>query len=171
MTDRVGSWVERRARVAPRDVAIIHGTDRLTYAQMAARIRRLANGLLDLGVVPGDRLAWLGPNHPAFLETLFAAGLLGCALAPVNHRVTPATVGAVLRDVEPRIVLATIFGIRSSCPARSVTASMSANHRRAGLPMKRCWRDRPKTGSISLSTSPMSSCCPTRPGRWEHRRA
>ncbi len=105
MTVGVGSWIERRARVAPLDVAIIHGSDQLTYAEMAARIRRLANGLLGLGVVPGDRLAWLGPNHPAFLETLFAAGLLGCALAPINHRVTPATIGAVLRAVEPRIVL------------------------------------------------------------------
>jgi acyl-CoA synthetase (AMP-forming)/AMP-acid ligase II len=31
-------------------------------------------------------VAWLGPNHPAFLESLFAAGLLGAATAPVNHR-------------------------------------------------------------------------------------
>jgi acyl-CoA synthetase (AMP-forming)/AMP-acid ligase II len=30
----------------------------------------------------GDRVAWLGPNHPAFLEALFASGLVGAMLAP-----------------------------------------------------------------------------------------
>ena len=49
------------------------GGDRsLTYAELARRIRRLANGLRRLGVGRGDRVAWLGPNHPAFLESLVA---------------------------------------------------------------------------------------------------
>ncbi len=101
----VGSWIERRARDAPTDLAIIHGSQALTYAQLAARVRRLANGLLSLGMVPGDRLAWLGPNHPAFIESLFAVGLIGCALAPVNHRASPETVSDVLADTEPKILL------------------------------------------------------------------
>ncbi len=101
----VGSWIERRARIAPQGVAIVHGASQVTYAELAGRIRRLANGLLDLGVEPGDRLAWLGPNHPAFLEALFSAGLLGCVLAPVNHRLPVDGMSLVLRDIEPRIVL------------------------------------------------------------------
>jgi acyl-CoA synthetase (AMP-forming)/AMP-acid ligase II len=82
----VGSWIERRARVAPDGVALIAGDCSLTYSILADRGRRLANGLRTLGVAKGDRVAWLGPNHPAFLESLFAAGLLGAATAPVNHR-------------------------------------------------------------------------------------
>lgn len=101
----VGSWIERRARIAPSDVAIIHGSKVVTYAELAARIRRLANGLRALGVEQGDRLAWLGANHPAFLEAFFAAGLLGCALAPVNHRVAPAVISDILADSEPRVLL------------------------------------------------------------------
>jgi len=101
----VGSWIERRARIAPQGVAIVHGASRVTYTELAERIRRLANGLLDLGVEPGDRIAWLGPNHPAFLEALFAAGLLGCVLAPVNHRLPADGMSLVLHDIEPQIVL------------------------------------------------------------------
>jgi fatty-acyl-CoA synthase len=67
-------------------VALIAGDCSLTYSELAGRVRRLANGLRALGVAKGDRVAWLGPNHPAFLESLFAAGLLGAAMAPVNHR-------------------------------------------------------------------------------------
>ena len=86
----IGSWIERRARAAPAGVALIAGDCSLTYSELADRGRRLANGLRTLGVAKGDRVAWLGPNHPAFLESLFAAGLLGAAMAPVNHRLDQA---------------------------------------------------------------------------------
>jgi fatty-acyl-CoA synthase len=77
----------------------------LTYADLAGRVRRLANGLLRLGVGRGDRVAWLGPNHPAFLESLFACGLVGAALAPVNHRLTAGEIRAILDDTCPRVLI------------------------------------------------------------------
>jgi fatty-acyl-CoA synthase len=101
----VGSWIERRARVAPTDVAVVSDDRSLTYSELAGRIRRLANGLRSLGVGRGDRVAWIGPNHAAFLESLFASGLLGAALAPVNHRLTPEDIAAVLADVEPTVLV------------------------------------------------------------------
>jgi acyl-CoA synthetase (AMP-forming)/AMP-acid ligase II len=101
----IGSWIERRARIAPDRVALIGGDRSLTYAELARRVRRLANGLRRLGVAPGDRVAWVGPNHPAFLESLFATGLLGAALAPVNHRLEPDEVRWVLDDVEPAVLI------------------------------------------------------------------
>ena len=101
----VGSWIERRARAAPGDVALIAGDCSLTYSELAGRIRRLANGLRALGVARGDRVAWLGPNHPAFLESLFAAGLLGAAMAPVNHRLDGPEISWVLEDIKPRVLI------------------------------------------------------------------
>jgi len=101
----IGSWVERRARAAPDGVALIGGDRSVTYAELAGRVRRLANGLRTLGVAKGDRVAWLGPNHPAFLESLFAAGLLGAALAPVNHRLDEAEISRILEDTRPRVLI------------------------------------------------------------------
>jgi fatty-acyl-CoA synthase len=101
----IGPWIERRARVAPDHVAIIAGARALTYRELAARVRRLANGLRALGVNPSDRVAWIGPNHPAFLESLFAAGLIGAVLAPVNHRLEPEAIGWVLDDLQPAVVI------------------------------------------------------------------
>ena len=97
----VGSWIERRARTNPAGIALISDDRSFTYAELAARIRRLASGLRGLGVARGDRVAWLGSNHPAFLESLFAANLLGAALAPVNHRLNAAEILSVLEDTEP----------------------------------------------------------------------
>jgi acyl-CoA synthetase (AMP-forming)/AMP-acid ligase II len=101
----VGSWIERRARVDPDRPAIIAGDQSISYRRLAERIRRLAGGLDRLGVARGDRVAWLGPNHPAFLEALFAAGSLGAVLAPVNHRLGPEERALVLDDAEPVVVI------------------------------------------------------------------
>jgi fatty-acyl-CoA synthase len=101
----VGSWIERRARIAPDDVALIGGDRSFTYAELAGRVRRLANGLHWLGVARGDRVAWLGANHAAFLESLFASGLLGAALAPVNHRLEAGEIRSILQDAEPSVLI------------------------------------------------------------------
>ena len=114
----VGHWIERRARTSPDRVALIVGDRSFSYAELAGRIRRLANGLHRLGVRRGDRVAWLGPNHPAFLESLFAAGLLGAALAPVNHRLTAGDIAAVLNDTEPAVLIR--FGVAEPALPASV---------------------------------------------------
>jgi len=101
----VGSWIERRARIAPDRVALAGDDCSFTYAELARRVRRLANGLQRLGVGRGDRVAWLGPNHPAFLEALFASGLVGAALAPVNHRLAADGIRVVLADIDPKVLI------------------------------------------------------------------
>ena len=106
MLDRgVGSWIERRARIAPERLALVYGERRFTYGEFAARIRRLAHGLRELGVKRGDRVGWLGANHPAFLELLFATAKLGAVLAPVNHRLDHDTIAAVLMGYAPTVVV------------------------------------------------------------------
>ena len=100
----IGTWIERRARIAPDDVAVIFGNTRLTYADMAGRVRRLAHQLRALGVKRTDRVGWLGPNHPAFLEILFATAKIGAVLAPINHRLERETIEAICSDVAPRVV-------------------------------------------------------------------
>jgi fatty-acyl-CoA synthase len=101
----VGSWIERRARIAPNQAALIHGEWRCTYDELANRVRRLAHGLSGLGVKRGDRVGWLGANHPAFLEVLFATAKLGAVMAPVNHRLDHAVITDVLRGYSPTVIV------------------------------------------------------------------
>jgi fatty-acyl-CoA synthase len=72
--------------MTPAKAALVAGDTRFTYAELAARVTRLAHGLRALGVGRGDRVAYLGPNHPALAETLFACGLLGAVFVPLNTR-------------------------------------------------------------------------------------
>jgi fatty-acyl-CoA synthase len=106
MTDRgIGSWVERRAGINPARPAIISGDVTLDYGALSRRVRRLANGLRTLEVRKGDRVTWLGPNHPAFLESLYAVCKLGAALSPINHRLDAETIAWALDDSTPRVVI------------------------------------------------------------------
>ena len=106
MQDRgIGSWVERRARITPEQPALIHGETRHTYAELADRVRRLARALNALGVRRGDRVGWLGANHPGFLETLFATAKVGAVLAPVNHHLDEVVINDVLAEVAPTVVV------------------------------------------------------------------
>jgi fatty-acyl-CoA synthase len=106
MQDRgVGSWIERRARTSPDAPAIVWGDTTRSYADAADRIRRLASALRTRGVARGDRVAWLGPNHPAFLETLFATAKLGAVLVPINHRLEDEAIRAIVEAATPRLAV------------------------------------------------------------------
>ncbi|SEG61964.1 fatty-acyl-CoA synthase [Thermomonospora echinospora] len=94
----LGSWPARRARKTPQRTATIHQDRRQTYAQLNERVTRLAHALRELGVRRGDRVAYLGPNHPSFLETLFAAGLLGGVFVPLNTRLAGPEIAFQLAD-------------------------------------------------------------------------
>ena len=101
----VGTWIERRARSAPHRPALITADGVHTYAALAKRIRRLAGAFQRLGVGHGDRIAWLGENHVAFLEAFFAAGRIGAVLAPINHYLAADERSLVVADADPLIVL------------------------------------------------------------------
>lgn len=101
----VGSWPFRRARQTPDATAIVFGDRRFSYRDLAERVTRLAHALRGLGVAPGDRVALLSTNHPAYLESLFAAGLLGAVLVPLNMRLTVPEVGYALRDSGARVLI------------------------------------------------------------------
>ena len=94
----LGSWPARRARMTPGRVAVIHGDTRITYAELARRSAALARGLRGRGARRGDRVAYLGPNHPAYLETLFATASLGAIFVPLNARLAAPEREFVLND-------------------------------------------------------------------------
>lgn len=56
----------------------------------------------DWGVRPGDRIAWLGANHPAQLALLFGLARIGAMLLPLNFRLAPAEWQQLLAECAPK---------------------------------------------------------------------
>lgn len=89
----------RARRIFPDRVGVIDGEQRWTYAQFGERADRLAHALRDdLGVRPGDRVAWLCGNTHELLEAYFGVLLAGGILLPLNIRLAPAESRFVLDD-------------------------------------------------------------------------
>ncbi|WP_435135581.1 acyl-CoA synthetase [Actinacidiphila sp. bgisy144] len=101
----IGSWPARRARKTPHRTALIHGEHHHSYADLHERTTRLAHALRAAGIRRGDRVAYLGPNHPAYLETLFATGILGAVFVPLNTRLAAAEIAYQLQDSGVRALL------------------------------------------------------------------
>ncbi|MFE7900348.1 long-chain fatty acid--CoA ligase [Streptomyces sp. NPDC057424] len=101
----LGSWPARRARKTPHRTALIHGDTTRTYAGLHDRTTRLAHALRARGVRRGDRIAYLGPNHPSYLETLFAAGTLGAVFVPLNIRLAGPEIAYQLADSGARALV------------------------------------------------------------------
>jgi fatty-acyl-CoA synthase len=74
------------AEETPDAPAFIHGERALTFAELLDCSARTAQGLADLGVGPGDRVALWLPNVPAYPILYFACVRLGAIAVAVNTR-------------------------------------------------------------------------------------
>jgi fatty-acyl-CoA synthase len=83
-------------------IAIAHEGTQTTYGELARQCEASAALLSHAwGVRAGDRVAWLGANHPAQLVLLFALARLGAMLLPLNFRLAPAEWDALMADCAP----------------------------------------------------------------------
>ena len=74
------------AELTPDAPAFLHGERALSFAGLLDGAERAAQGLADLGVGPGDRVALWLPNIPAYPILYFACARLGAIAVAVNTR-------------------------------------------------------------------------------------
>ncbi len=84
-------WIDKWAAQCPDKTAILYEGQAITYGELQQNILKTA-ALLHHGldVTRGDRVAYLGQNHPRMLYLLFACARLGAIFVPLNWRLTPA---------------------------------------------------------------------------------
>ena len=63
---------------------LVHGDERIGWQQLRERADRLAQGLASLGLGPGDPVALVVDNVPAFAVGFFAIARLGGVVVPLN---------------------------------------------------------------------------------------
>jgi fatty-acyl-CoA synthase len=77
----------------------------LSYSEVAAESRRLADGLAVIGVQPGDRVAMIMANYPEFVAIKFAIARAGAIAVPLNYLYRSDELGFVLTDSGCRVVI------------------------------------------------------------------
>ncbi|MFJ8194067.1 FadD3 family acyl-CoA ligase [Streptomyces sp. NPDC096094] len=66
--------------------AVVDGEQRLTFTELADRVRRTAGAFASAGVGPGDRVALWAPNSAEWIVAAFGLLTAGGVLVPVNTR-------------------------------------------------------------------------------------
>ena len=100
----------RTAWTDPARTAIIFDSERsrsgrLTYAQLAAEVARVASGLRSLGVRRGDRVAALLPNVPEAVIGLLATASLGAIWSSCSPDFGAHSVIDRFAQIEPKVLL------------------------------------------------------------------
>src|ERR1043165_1405234 len=82
-----------------------HGLHRYTYADLAARARRLAAALTRLGVQRGDRVATLAWNNYRHVELYYAVPGMGAVLHTLNLRLSPEQLAFIANDAGDSVIV------------------------------------------------------------------
>ncbi|MEM7729165.1 MAG: long-chain fatty acid--CoA ligase [Pseudomonadota bacterium] len=110
---------------------------RYGWADCAARVRKLANALLEAGVKTGDRIATIAWNNYRHIEIYYAVSSIGAIVHTINPRLKPEQIAWMVNHAEDRYVMFdTTFapiaaGIQKICPSVEKWISLTDN---AGKP-------------------------------------
>lgn len=91
--------------VVPDRIALAQGKHKVTYAQMAGRVTRLANALSGLGVTHGDSIAVMAMNSPDYVTAYYAAAKLGATFVPLNYRAKQEELVYMINTSESKVLL------------------------------------------------------------------
>jgi fatty-acyl-CoA synthase len=94
----ITDFLGRAVRQYGEKIAVVDEEKRFSYAQFGERVNRLSNGLVDLGIRKGDRVAVIDINTHRLLEMYYAVPQIGAILLPINIRLTRKEISYVLND-------------------------------------------------------------------------
>lgn len=95
----------RAAHQWPGNTALTCDGQHLTYAELEQRVRRVAAGLLGLGLTPGARVGVFLEKRLEAVVASFAVPAAGGVLVPLNPLLKPGQVEQILRDAEAQLIV------------------------------------------------------------------
>jgi para-aminobenzoate synthetase len=101
----VTAMLDAAADAASERPALVHGDERIGWGEVRERADRLASGLGSLGLGPGDPVALVLPNVPAFAVAFFAVARLGGIVVPLNPQFKRAELEFHFREARVRAVV------------------------------------------------------------------
>ena len=94
----VGDLLKQHAHLKPDQEALVFKDRRITYRAYDEQSDMVAQGLLDLKTVKGDRVGIYMSSCPEFLFIYMACAKIGAVAVPVSWRFTPQEIRFILED-------------------------------------------------------------------------
>jgi acyl-CoA synthetase (AMP-forming)/AMP-acid ligase II len=76
-----------------------------SWSMFKGRIQAMGQSLIDLGVDPGDRVAFLGQNSQWLVEMYYAPCAIGAICVPINYRLAVDEMVALIADCTPEVLI------------------------------------------------------------------
>ena len=102
---RLADYVRHFAAHTPDSVAIVSGSRRLTYAELAGEVEAWSRALLAARIAKGDRIAMLCSPSAEFWIAFLAASQIGAIWVGLNPKYTQREIDYVVADARPRLLL------------------------------------------------------------------
>lgn len=97
--------IRTRVQEHPDSVWLKFRDETYTWQEVLANVNRAANGLLDLGVRPGERVAIMMGNRPEFLWIHLGIVFIGALSVPVNISQRGNTLRHILSDSDSVVIV------------------------------------------------------------------
>jgi len=119
--------------------AVVDGPARLTFAELADRVRVAAGAFASDGIEPGDRVAIWAPNSAEWIIAAFGLLTAGGVLVPVNTRFKADEAGDIIRRSGARAVLVQkgFLGLDYEGPPGVPVIPLTSGFLSSGAPLER----------------------------------
>jgi long-chain acyl-CoA synthetase len=89
---------------APDRVALTAGDRSWTYGEIDTEAQQVAQGLIELGIGAGDRIAYLDRNTPEYFMHLFGGAKVNAVSVAVNWRLAPTEMEYIIDDADAKML-------------------------------------------------------------------
>jgi carnitine-CoA ligase len=123
----VEQLIRKRAAEQPNDVWLKFKDSTWSWTDVLSNVQRAANGLVEAGVRPGDRVAIMMGNRPEFLWIHLGINMIGAHSVPTNTSQRGATLRHILADSDSVAVVFenelrdAVVAVRSEVPSLRTT--------------------------------------------------
>src|SRR5699024_6875285 len=115
-------YLKRANKLYVNKVGFAGKSGEYTYGELYERMQRLSHAYANLGIEPGDRVAYLATNTLEMYEGFFGVGQTGAIHVPLNCRLNSETFKFILNHSGSKAIyvdeqfLDIILGIRDELP-------------------------------------------------------
>ena len=140
----VGDLLTLQARALPDAAALYYESGpRYTFSDLDQEARRVARGLMALGVAPGERVVLWASNVPEWVVLQFALAKIGAVLVTANTALRERDIDYLLRQSEAATLITMRGRPRCELPRRAWRPSVPGVARCRGLTRIVVHRQRP----------------------------
>ena len=161
----VRDLIPRQARERPDAIALMHRDRATSYGELDERTKRIAHGLIAMGLRPQDRIAYLGKNSDLYFELLLGAAAANVVLAPDKLAVGRPEIASVLQDVEAKILFVGrgFSDVATALNVPGLDRVVSMGEGASGLVDFEKWRDAQPANDPNVEVDPKILPCNSTP--------